>query len=50
MHDGEAKAARDAFERLPVSAQADLIAFLGILRTPSRPVQVMATKMRRETR
>lgn len=50
MHDGEAKEAREAFEQLPVSTQADVIAFLEILRTPSRPVHFMATKMRRETR
>jgi hypothetical protein len=50
MHDGEAAEARQAFEQLDVSKQADIISFLGILRTPNRPVQIMATKMRRESR
>lgn len=50
MHDGAAAEARQAFEQLDVSTQADIISFLGILRTPSRPVHFMATKMRRESR
>jgi len=46
LHGGEAQAVRDTFAALPPREQADLIAFLMSLRTPSDPLAGLAAESR----